>query len=242
MTRILSIEDDPDMQHLIGEVLFRLGYEIHYSWNGQDGYEKTLSLRPDLLLLDLMLPIMDGVAMLEKVRKNNFFRHTPVVVISAYGDNPSLLKRFDDLEVASYLHKPFAVPELVSCVKNVLSSSESRRSHRPKSAESKEIVKGSLRLNPELRTVWIEGRLIATLPPKSFTLLERLAIGSGPVFWEDLMMDLGYESHEALKKAVQRLREELGDSETKKWILTSSHGYELKCSSKLGAAIAGDQR
>ncbi len=242
MTRILSVEDDPDMQHLIGDVLFRLGYEIHYSWNGQDGYEKTLSLRPDLLLLDLMLPIMDGVAMLEKVRKNNFFRRTPVVVISAYGDNPSLLKRFDNLEVNFYLHKPFAVSDLVSCVKSALRSSENRRSHRPISAAAKEIVKGSLRLNPELRTVWVEGRLIATLPPKSFTLLERLAISSGPVLWEDLMMDLGYESHEALKKAVQRLREELGDSETKNRILTSSHGYELKCPSGLGPAIAGDYR
>ena len=61
MARILSIEDDPDFQHLIALTLQNQGYEVHYAFTGQEGYEKLLALDPDLILLDMMLPLLNGV-------------------------------------------------------------------------------------------------------------------------------------------------------------------------------------
>ncbi len=242
MTRILSIEDDPEMQHLIGEVLFKLGYEIHYSWNGRDGYEKMLMLRPDLVLLDLMLPIMNGVEVLEKMRGHVAVRHIPVIVLSAYGDESSSLERsIMALEVAHYIRKPFSVGDLVDRVKNTLA--QSQRGGPPQGSRKKvqEILKGVVRLDVQFMTVWIKGRLVATLSPKNFALLKRLTESAGPVSQEELMRDLSYANRDMLKKAVQRLRKELGDSEAKRRIWTSPDGYELKrIDISQEQALAGD--
>lgn len=227
MTRVLSIEDDPEMQHLIGDVLFRCGYEVHYSWNGRDGYEKILMLRPDLVLLDIMLPLMNGFEVLKKMRETPATRDIPVIIVSAYGSETDALGRsVTNLGVFSYLHKPFRMDDLVSQVKSALSRFPDD-SNQGKKARRKEISKGSVRADPESRTVWFDGRLIAILSPKSFDLIERLMRNSGAVSKDHLMKDLDYENCDALKKAVQRLREELGDSH-KHRIWTAPEGYELK--------------
>ncbi len=228
MTRILSVEDDPDMQRLIGTVLFGIGYEMHYSWNGQDGYEKVLMLHPDLILLDLMLPIMSGVEVLKKVRETPACAAVAVIVVSAYGGESGALERsITDLGVEGYIRKPFRADDLVGSVKGVLSQFPNAHSPKKEKVRRKEAFKGAVRADPEFRTVWLNGRLVATLSPKSFEMLERLMKSSGPVSKEHLMKDLSYESVDALKKAVQRLREELGDLH-KHRIWTVPEGYELK--------------
>src|SRR5262249_6808447 len=107
MARILSIEDDEDEQHLIGQALFSAGYEVHYAWNGQEGYEKILSLNPDLILLDLMLPRLNGVEILKRLQQNKAAEAIPVIVITVFGDEANLLgESVEALGAADYLRKP----------------------------------------------------------------------------------------------------------------------------------------
>lgn len=227
MARLLSIEDDEDEQHLIGQALFRAGYEVHYAWNGREGYEKILSLDPDLILLDLMLPMMNGVELLKKLQQNAAFRNTPIIIITAFGDEANLLgQSVQALGAADYLRKPIQIHELLQCVKKILLEFQ-----RPKSktaAPSQELQKGSIRADPKFRTVWIDDRLIVTLPHKEFGLLRCLIKSPGPASNEDLLRDLGYQHRQfdALKQTIHRLRKYLGPSESRR-IQTTPQGYEL---------------
>lgn len=222
MARLLSIEDDADIQHMIGQVLFREGYEITYAWNGREGYEKILSFHPDLILLDLMLPIMNGVEFLEKVQNDKLIAGIPIVVISGYGDEVNLLGHsVRALGAADYLRKPVNANELVSCVAKHLASG--RRSIAPE----KELRKGVVRADPRLRTVWINDRLVATLSQKRFDLLKCLMEAAGSISREDILLKMGYAAHQgdALKQDVHRLRRDFGAEERR--IQTTSDGYEL---------------
>ncbi len=227
MARILSIEADQDIQHLIGHVLFQQGYEVHYAWNGQEGYEKILALSPGLILLDLMLPRMNGVELLKKIQENRSTKDIPVIIVTAYGDEANMLgQSVVALGASAYLRKPVMIPELLSCVKRVLTGSPPAMNG--KNAAVEELKRGVVRVDMKFRTVWIDDRLVASLPEKEFILLRRLITSPGPVPQAELLKTLGYESGQknALKQVVHRLRRKLGPAELRR-IRTAADGYEL---------------
>lgn len=227
MARLLSIEDDETVQHLIGSALFREGYEVHYAWNGLEGYEKVLSLKPDLILLDLMLPMMNGVELLKKLKENKAVLDIPVVIVTGFGDEANLLgSSVRALGAADYLRKPIRIEELLGCVKKILLQFQ-----RPKSkagAGPQELRKGVIRADPKFRTVWINDRLAATLSFKEFALLRCLIKSPGPVSNGTLLRGLGYRPRQtnALKQAIHRLRGCLGAREGRRIQMTPK-GYEL---------------
>jgi len=227
MAQILSIEDDEDEQHLIGQALFRAGYDVHYAWNGREGLEKILSLDPDLILLDLMLPMMNGVELLKKLQQNSAVRDTPIIIITAFGDEANLLgQSVQALGATDYLRKPIQIQELLQTVKIILL--EFKRPKSEKAPPPRELQKGSIRADPKFRTVWINDRLIVTLPHKEFGLLRCLMKSQGPASNQDLLRELGYQRRQfdALKQAIHRLRKYLGPSESRR-IQTTPQGYEL---------------
>ncbi|HVC08951.1 MAG TPA: response regulator transcription factor [Elusimicrobiota bacterium] len=229
MTRIMSIEDDPDVQHLISSALFKEKYDIHYAWNGQEGYEKILALRPALILLDLMLPILNGVDVLKKLQENKATRDIPVIIVTSYGDEADMLKyAVQVLGAACYLRKPFVPNELVAAIKQVLVRFPSAESGRPPAPAAKELKKGCLRADKSSLTVWIDDRLVATLPDKEFALLEHLIKSPRQATKTALLSAMGYAAsqNDALKQAVHRLRRALGPAERRR-IKTTKSGYEL---------------
>ncbi|MBI4345826.1 MAG: response regulator transcription factor, partial [Elusimicrobia bacterium] len=161
MARILSIEDDADLQHLIGLTLHSNGFEVQYAFNGKEGYEKILSMHPDLILLDLMLPGMNGIEILKAVKSNKEVRDLPIIVITAYGDDVSMLEHsVKALGAVEYLRKPIEMSVLVSHIRRALAAS-------PKlEAPPEEIRRGVIRADPRFRTLFINDRLVATLPPR----------------------------------------------------------------------------
>ncbi|MBI4422124.1 MAG: response regulator transcription factor [Elusimicrobia bacterium] len=222
MARILSIEDDADLQHLIGLTLHSNGYEVQYAFNGKEGYEKILSMHPDLILLDLMLPGMNGIEILKAVQTNKDVRDLPIIVITAYGDDVSMLEHsVKALGAIEYLRKPLEMAMLLNHIKRALAA-------RPKQSPAPEdIRRGAIRADPRFRTVFINDRLIATLPSRRFQLLQTLMEASGELSKEELCQLMGGAGTVfALEKAIQRLREDLGPEESKR-IQTTETGYRL---------------
>ncbi len=117
---IVCIEDEEDMIDLISLILARHGYEVIGALGGQLGIEKVSELKPDLVLLDLMMPKVDGWAVLQRMRANEELRSIPVVIVTAKANE---LDRVFGLEVArveGYITKPFGPRDLVRCVQDAL--------------------------------------------------------------------------------------------------------------------------
>ncbi|MFY7927405.1 MAG: response regulator, partial [Oligoflexus sp.] len=83
MKHILVIEDDPDIRELLGYNLTREGFEVSLCSNGQEGLERALSRKVDLLILDLMLPLMNGIEVCKKLRENPDKRSLPIIMLTA---------------------------------------------------------------------------------------------------------------------------------------------------------------
>lgn len=223
MARILSIEDDAELQHLIGACLFRAGYEVHYAFNGKEGYEKILSLRPDLVLLDMMLPILSGVEVLKLTMSNTLIRDTPIIVMTAFADQANTLEGSLKAQgVREYVHKPFKIAELIGLMERVI------RKNAVSPISPVGVSKGGVRLIPQMRTVWIDDALVATLPHKRANLIKVLIEAKGAVKREKLLQAVWGQEGTAnlLEKTIQRLREDLGPKGHDR-IQTTPEGYEL---------------
>lgn len=228
MARILSVEDDRDLQSFLGKVLFGAGHEVHYAFSGTEGWEKVLGVDPALVFLDLMLPGLDGVEVLRRMRLHRPSAPIPVVVVTAYGDDAGLLTHaLEALGAEAVLRKPARPAELLRAAEEALAA-------RPQPPERREppsarlARKGAVALDPRLGTVWVEDRLAAVLNAKELAALALLAGSAGPVGRAALMRGLGYAPGQeaALKQVVHRLRESLGEAH--RWrVRTEGDGYEL---------------
>ena len=223
MARILVIEDDAELVQVISLTLYKFGYDVHYAFNGKEGHEKILSLRPDLVLLDLMLPIMPGTDVLKRVADNVLLRDIPIIVMTAYSDQANMLERSLRAQGArEYLRKPFSPKELLGLIRRTLEQYPSAQ------APPEQVIKGMVRLDQRFRTVWIGEKQAATLSPVRTKLLRLLLESKGPVKRAKLLQAVwgARGTENLLVKTIQRLREDLGTEEARR-IQTSSDGYEL---------------
>ena len=228
MSRVLSVEDDEHVQHLLGRALFQQGYEMHYAWNGQEGWEKVLAVDPDLVLLDLMLPLVNGVQLLQKMRAHRTARTVPVVIVTSYGTETELLKHaLEALGAEAVLRKPIDFQELVRTVKATMAA-HPRAADRGVPPSERVLRKGTVAADPVMLTVWVDDKPVGTLHNKEFEVLRLLLAAPGPVSREALMkgLDYGAEQDAALKQVVHRLRVSLGESH-KRRVRTTPEGYEL---------------
>ena len=115
---VLIVEDDDTIRALVSDVLARRGYRVETAADGLQGLEKASTTRPDAIVLDLRMPILDGWAFLERFRGDPHWRHVPVVVMSAYLDMSEAATRA--LQVEAVLAKPFDIFVLAETVARVL--------------------------------------------------------------------------------------------------------------------------
>ncbi|MDD5657852.1 MAG: response regulator transcription factor [Elusimicrobia bacterium] len=223
MPRILIVEDDGDLQQILSLAFNREGFETHYAFNGKEGYEKILALQPDIILLDLMLPILNGVEVIKLVTSNISVREIPIIVMTAHGDKADMLEQSIRAHgVREYVRKPFEIKALVGLVRRLIAQ------YPRVAAPQSEVAKGEVRLDTRFRTVWISGQAVATLAPTRASVLKMLLEAKGPVKREKLLQAVwGSNEHvSALEKTIQRLREDLGPEGGKR-IQTTEDGYEL---------------
>ena len=114
--KILLVEDEPEYADMIKMRLEASDYEVVLATDGKDGVAKALAENPDLILMDVMMPGMDGFQALDKLRLESLTRNTPVVMLTAKGESKSIM-RAQDMRVADYLIKPCTSDDLLSTVK-----------------------------------------------------------------------------------------------------------------------------
>lgn len=222
MTRILSIEDDPEFQHYISVGLQREGWEVHYAFTGREGYEKALALLPDLIMLDMVLPVYNGPEVARRLAENKATRSIPIIVLTGFpGEADFFHSSLDKLGVVEFMRKPVDVGEVARVVKRVLGADGGRVA--PPVFES-----GRIRVAPETRCVWIGGELAANIPPKRFEILFYLLQAKRGMSWRELrdrVWGAGGGKND-VQKAVQRLRRDLGREGWR--VRTIAGGYRLE--------------
>ena len=171
---ILIIEDEESIQNIIRAFLEDAGYTVVLAADGLEGIEQFRVNKPDLVLLDLMLPKIDGFAVCEILRKES---RVPIIMLTALDDDDSQMKGFDAL-ADDYITKPFNPVEVIARVKSQL-----RRYMQLGSGQIKKdaIVIGGIELNDNSKQVTVDGELVS-LTPTEYDILRLLMEHPGQVF------------------------------------------------------------
>ncbi|MEG1700544.1 MAG: response regulator transcription factor [Alistipes sp.] len=165
--RILLVDDEIDILEFIRYNLLKEGYEVFTAQNGAEALTLAATCRPHLILLDMMMPIMDGAQTCRAIRQNPQLRDTMVVFLSALGEEQQQIAGFD-VGADDYLTKPIKMKLLISRVQAILKRIDAGK--RPTSA--------GISIDREQHTVLCDGRAIV-LPRKEFALLELLCASPG---------------------------------------------------------------
>jgi len=128
--RILVVDDEPPIREILKFQLENAGFEVACAEDGAEGLQMVEERPPDLVLLDLMIPQMDGYEVCRRLKRDYSTRHIPVIILTARGELDEKLKGLES-GANDYVTKPFSVPELLIRVKNVLSYSQSQREANP---------------------------------------------------------------------------------------------------------------
>ncbi len=117
--KIVLAEDESHIARLITFKLEREGYEVIWADDGEKALNSIKSSKPDLIILDIMMPVMDGYEVLEKVKEEEQLKAIPVIMLTAKGQEQDILKGFNS-GIEDYIVKPFRPAELVARIRNVL--------------------------------------------------------------------------------------------------------------------------
>ncbi|MCC6612779.1 MAG: response regulator [Anaerolineae bacterium] len=126
MTRILCIEDDEPMAHLVEMIVARMGHEVKSAQSGHDGLSLVDSFKPDIVLLDLMMPDMDGWDIYQHLKAHEETRHIPVIVVTARSLSADKEVAMKLAQVEEYITKPFTPQYLGETIVRVLDQSTAR--------------------------------------------------------------------------------------------------------------------
>ena len=121
--RILCVEDEPEMIDLIRLILNRRGFEVTGASGGVEGLSKIREIHPDLVLLDLMMPDMDGWEVYQQIKADEALRSIPVIVVTAKAQSIDKVLGLHIAKVDDYIAKPFSPQELLNSVERVLAKS-----------------------------------------------------------------------------------------------------------------------
>jgi len=226
MARLLIVDDEPNLRHSLSYALRQEGYEVATAEDGERALEMFKSGKPDLVVLDVMLPKMDGLAVCRAIRRES---DVPVIMLTA---RSSELDTVVGLEVGAddYLAKPFSTVELIARIRAAL-----RRAAAPRvGAGSENVDAAGLRIDVGRHRVIVDGREI-DLKPREFDLLRFLASHPGQVFARTQLLasvwGLDYSGDSrTVDTHVKTLRERLGDApDEPRWIETvRGVGYRFR--------------
>ena len=220
--KIMIVDDDSNICELLRLYLGKEGYEPITVSDGEQAVERFDSVRPDLILLDVMMPKLDGWQVCRKIRKKS---QCPIIMLTAKGE---LFDKVLGLELGAddYIVKPFETKEVVARVKAVL-----RRAGVFREEKAKEVSYDGLYINMENYELRVGGVTIDT-PPKEMELIYHLASNPNRVYTRDQLLDevWGFEYYgdsRTVDVHVKRLREKL-EGISKQWTLKTVWGVGYK--------------
>ena len=219
--RILAVEDDRNISDLIRMYLEKEGFEVTAAFDGGTAVEKFKEIQPDLVLLDIMLPVMDGWAVCQKIREMS---KTPIIMLTAKGE---VFDKVTGLEMGAddYIVKPFEMKELIARINAVL-----RRSEIPDDTK-KRLTFDKLIIDLDSYELIVDGKKIDT-PPKELELLYHLASTPNRVYTRNQLLDevWGFDyfgDSRTVDVHIKRLREKL-EGVSDQWSLKTVWGVGYK--------------
>jgi two-component system, OmpR family, KDP operon response regulator KdpE len=220
MASIVLVEDDVEIRRLVADALADRGHDVESASLALEGLELTIKGQPDLVLLDLGLPDLDGTELLRMIRAVSA---VPVIVITARGADEVVVKTLD-AGADDYLVKPFSVSQLEARVRAVM--------RRGAASGEGPIRVGGLEIDPGSREAYLDGEQL-DLSPKEFDLLRVLAERGGQVVSKrELMAEVWREPYGGSERTIDVhlswLRHKLGEDAQKPRYLHTVHGVGVK--------------
>ena len=220
---VLIVEDDRNIQELLQMYLEKEGYAVTVANDGGQGLAKFRSIKPDLVLLDVMMPVMDGWAVCKAIRTDS---QTPIIMLTAKGetdDKVTGLKSGAD----DYVTKPFEMKELLARIEAVLR----RTGSAPVEEKSRRLSFDKMTIDMDAFELLIDGKKVDT-PPKEMELLFYLASSPNRVYTRNQLLDevWGFDyfgDSRTVDVHVKRLREKL-EGVSEKWNLKTVWGVGYK--------------
>jgi DNA-binding response OmpR family regulator len=216
--RVLIVDDEAPLQHTIRAYLEREGYEVETALDGRSALDLAATFQPDLIVLDVMLPGLDGFAVLQQLRQRS---DVYVLMLTARAEE---LDRVMGLTLGAddYLTKPFSPRELVARVRAIL------RRGRASATSEAEFVLGKLRLDPDARRVW-KGEQEIELTPIEYDLLHTFAQHPGRVLSREQLIEQvwGYDYYgdeRVIDVHIRRLRLKIEENPTTPAVIITVRG------------------
>lgn len=220
--KILVVDDDSNIAELLRFYLEKEDYEVVVKSNGKDAVKTFSEISPDLMLLDIMLPKMDGWQVCREIRR---FSSRPIIMLSAKGETVDKVLGLE-LGADDYISKPFEIKEVLARIKAVF-----RRYNADDADDMREVKYENLSINLENYELKVKGVQIDT-PPKEMELIYHLACNPNRVFTRDQLLDevWGFDYYgdsRTVDVHVKRLREKL-EGVSDKWTLKTVWGVGYK--------------
>lgn len=222
--KILVADDDQNICELLRLYLEKEGFTPILAFNGEDAVEKFKNEKPDLVLLDIMMPKLDGWQVCREIRKTS---NVPIIMLSAKGETFDKVLGLE-LGADDYVVKPFEAKEIVARIKAVLRRTSTPANDQP---EIKEVQFDKLSVNMTKYELKVDGKVVDT-PPKELELLYHLASNPNRVYTRDQLLDevWGFEYYgdsRTVDVHVKRLREKL-EGVSDQWSLKTVWGVGYK--------------
>lgn len=208
--KILLVDDEPDILEIIRFNLDKEGYQIKTASNGIKAIEVAEKFLPNLIILDVMMPDLDGIETCKRLRQDNRFQETIIMFLTARGEDYSHVAAFD-AGADDYVTKPVKPKVLVSKIKGLL-----RRFKEKDTSTTSQLEFKNLTIDKEAYKVIVKGKDL-TMPRKEFELLYLLASKPGKVFKREKIMDKVWGSDvvvgdRTIDVHIRKLREKIGEN------------------------------
>ncbi|MDB2633331.1 response regulator transcription factor [Flavobacteriaceae bacterium] len=210
--KILLVDDEPDILEIVGYNLKNEGYQVYTAKNGLEALKSAKKITPNLILLDIMMPEMDGIETCEKIRTVKSLENTLIAFLTARNEDYSQVAGFD-AGADDYITKPIKPKVLISKVKSLL------RRLKAESQEDSSVKVGDITINRDEYLIFKDDKKIF-LPRKEFELFSLLTSKPGKVFKRETILDRVWGSEvvvggRTIDVHIRKLREKIGDNHFK---------------------------